>query len=98
MATVEATVKVAVEEPAPVIEAGLKPTVTPAGAPVAESATEPVKPFSAVVVIVEVPELPCTTLTAVGAALMVKSGGAVTVRLMVVLCEVVPLVPVRVIG
>ena len=43
--------------------AGLKDAVTPAGRPVAERATEPVKLLRAVTMIVLVPEVLWTTLT-----------------------------------
>ena len=59
------TVIVMVEVPAPVIEVGLKPTVTPVGWPVAVKEMPEPKPFVTVLVIVEVPEPPCTTETEV---------------------------------
>jgi hypothetical protein len=71
-ATLDATVKVAVDEPLPVIEAGLKPTVTPEGWPEAERVTAESKPPLTVLVIVEVPELPATTETELGEAERVK--------------------------
>ena len=52
-----------VDEPAPVIEDGLNPTVTPAGCPEAESVTAELKPPLTVLVMVEVPEFPCSTVT-----------------------------------
>jgi len=66
----------------PVTGLGLKPAVTPAGSPVALSRTEPVKPLSRDKVIVLVPEPPVRTVTVVGEAEIVKSGGAeaVTVK------------------
>ena len=70
----EATVIVIVEVPVPVIEAGLKPTVTPVGWPVAVKETAESKPPVAVLVMVDVPELPCTTDTEVGEAEMLKPG------------------------
>jgi hypothetical protein len=48
---------VMVEVPAPVIEVGLKVTVTPAGWPVADKEMPEAKPFNTVLVIVDVPEL-----------------------------------------
>jgi hypothetical protein len=54
----EATVKVALEVPVPVMEDGLKPTVTPEGWPEADRVTAESKPPLTVLVIVEVPELP----------------------------------------
>ena len=49
-------VKVRVEVPLPVTVAGLKVAVTPAGRVPVDSETVPVKPFSAVMVIVVEPE------------------------------------------
>ena len=68
------TVMVMVEVPAPVIELGLKLTVTPAGWPVADKEMAELKPFVTVLVIVDVPELPCTNETAVGEAVRPKPG------------------------
>lgn len=100
VATAEPTVNVAVELPLPgaMIEVGLNPTVTPVGMPVAESAIAELNPFSAAVETVEVFDAPCAALTASGAAVMVKSGAAVTVRFTVVLCVWPPPVPVIEIG
>jgi hypothetical protein len=63
-----------VELPVPgaAIEVGLKLTVVPAGAPEAERLIELLKPPLTVVVIVEVPWLPCATLSEVGEAVRVK--------------------------
>src|ERR1700730_16813538 len=61
-----------VEVPVPVIEVGLKVTVTPVGWPLALNTTAVLKPPVVVLVMVEVPELPCTTETAVGLAERVK--------------------------
>lgn len=47
-----------VEVPEPVMDEGLKPMVTPEGAPEAESVTAESKPPVAVLVMVELPELP----------------------------------------
>jgi hypothetical protein len=44
-----------------------------------------------------VPAAPGATLTDVGEADIVNEGGAVTVRVTVAVCEVLPLVPLRVI-
>jgi hypothetical protein len=76
VAVVEATVKVIVElpEPGAAIEEGLKLTVTPVGWPLAVKATAESKPPETVVVIVEAPLLPCTTLTEAGEAAMVNAG------------------------
>lgn len=62
------TVMVMVDVPVPVIDAGLKPTVTPEGCPDAESATGELNPPLTVLVIVEVPALPCSTVTDDGEA------------------------------
>lgn len=89
-----------VPEPGAAMDEGLKLTVTPEGWPVADKAIAELKPFSAAVVIVEVPELPLTTVIAVGDAVMVKLAlaGAVTVRVTVDVCVTPPPVPVTVIG
>ena len=78
---VEATVKVTVEEPEPgaAIEVGLKPTVTPVGAPDDVSAITELNPPETAVVIFEVPLLPAVTVTAVGDAEIVKAGVAAAV-------------------
>ena len=57
----EATVIVMVEVPAPVIEVGLKLTVTPVGWPLADKEMAELKPPVTVLVMVEVPGLPCAT-------------------------------------
>lgn len=73
---VEETVKLAVDVPEPgaAMEVGLKPTVTPVGAPEAERATAELNPPETAVVMVEEPELPTTTEREVGEAPMVKAG------------------------
>ena len=63
-----------VEVPAPVIEVGLKPTVTPVGWPVADKEMAESKPPVTVLVMVEVPELPCATETEAGEAERLKPG------------------------
>ena len=65
---------VIVEVPAPVIEVGLKDTVTPVGWPVAERVIAELKPPLTVLVMVEVPELPCATETEEGEAERLKPG------------------------
>lgn len=70
----EATVKVIVDVPAPVIEVGLKPTVTPVGWPLADKETAEEKPPVTALVIVDVPEPPCTTETEAGEAERLKPG------------------------
>ena len=75
MATDEPTAMVIVELPAaPEIDVGLKLTVTPLGAPEADNEIAALNPPTAVVVIVELPELPVATFTAVGEADTVKFG------------------------
>ena len=61
-----------VDVPVPVIEGGLKETVTPLGWPGAFKATAVLNPPVVVLVIVEVPDLPCATETEVGFAESVK--------------------------
>lgn len=68
MAVDEPTVIVMVELPAPVIELGLKPTVTPLGCPLALSEIVPLNPPVTELLMVDVPELPCTTETELGEA------------------------------
>ena|ERR1700693_4250607 len=74
MAVDEPTAIVMVEVPDPIIEFGLKVTVTPKGWPVADKEMSESKPFVAVLVIVDVPELPGTTETMVGEAVRTKPG------------------------
>jgi len=62
-----------------------------------ESVTAPLKPPVGVIVSVLLPLEPCTTVTLLGEAASEKSGGTLTVRLMVVVCVSVPEVPVIVI-
>ena len=59
-----------------------------------ESVTAPVKPPDGVTVMVLPPFEPCTTVTLLGEAASVKSGGTLIVRLMVVVWVSVPEVPV----
>ena len=66
----EATVKVSVELPAPVIDVGLNAAVTPVGKPEAESATAESKPPLTELVITVVPVAPCFTETEPGEAEM----------------------------
>ena len=73
----EAAVIVMVEVPVPVIEVGLNVTVTPVGWPLAVKATAESKPPVTVLVMADVPELPCDTVTEVGEAERVKPGGSV---------------------
>jgi hypothetical protein len=89
-----------VELPAPgaAIVLGLKLTVVPLGAPVADRLIALLKPPLTVVVIVEVPELPCATLTDVGERESAKLGGALTVRVTLALRWIPPPLPVTVMG
>lgn len=73
---------VMVEVPAPVIEVGLKPTVTSAGWPVADKAMTPLKPPVTVLVIVEVPKWPCATVTEEGEADRLKLGEELPTRVL----------------
>src|SRR5580658_9163006 len=63
-----------VELPAPVIEVGLKVTVTPVGAPEAVNEIAESNPPVTVLVMVDDPELPCTTDTAPGEAVRLYPG------------------------
>ena len=76
----------------------MKLTVTPLGAPVADNEIAELNPPTPVAVIVDVPELPVATLTAVGEADTVKSLDAVIVRLTVVVCVIPPPLAVTVMG
>jgi hypothetical protein len=69
-----ATAIVMVEVPGPVIELGLKLTVTPVGWPVADKEMAESKPSVTVLVMVDVPELPCVTETEVGEAERLNPG------------------------
>jgi hypothetical protein len=71
---VEATVKLTLEVPDPVMDVGLKPTVTPVGWPEALRAIDELNPPEAVVVTVDVPTAPCATETEDGEAEMVNVG------------------------
>src|SRR5579863_5695540 len=72
--TDEPTVMDILDVPAPVIDVGLKATVTPVGWPVAESPITPSNPPTAVLVIVEPPEPPCAIVTEFGDAESVNPG------------------------
>jgi hypothetical protein len=77
---------------------GVKVYVAPAGNPLSESATSPVKPFVGISVTVYDAVLPRTIETVDGAALTVKSGGGggggcVTTSVALVECDVPPEVP-----
>jgi hypothetical protein len=100
VAVLESTVNVTVELPLPgaAIKVGLKPTVTPAGFPIAERVTSALNPFSAIVVTVEEFDPPCAALTAFGDAEIEKSGVTVTVRFTLVVRVTPAPMPVMVIG
>ena len=100
VAVLDPTAIVIVELPAPgaAIGLGLKLTVVPLGAPLAVRLIALLNPPLTVVAIVEVPELPCATLTEVGEPVSVKLAAAVTVRVTVALCWVSPPFPSTVIG
>ena len=85
-----------VPEPGAGIGLGLKLTVVPEGTPLADRLMALLKPPLTVVVMVELPWTPCATLTEVGAALMVKLGGVVTVSVTLVVCWIPPPLPVTV--
>jgi hypothetical protein len=83
-----------VEVPEPVTLVGVRVHVRPvAGDMLAVSETTPLKPFRAVMVIVEVPGAPPRIVTVVGLAAIVKSW---TVKVTVAECEREPLVPTTV--
>ena len=78
----------------PVVDAGLKLAVTPAGKPLAASETLPLKPLAGLTVMVLLPVPPCATERVAGFAFKEKSGFVpVTVRAMVALWVSEPLVP-----
>jgi len=95
------TVKVSVELPPAVTDAGLKEALTPAGNVPVLKAMLWALPLVIPVEIVDEPVPPCATETEPGFALMEKSfggGGAVTVRFTLVECVALAAVPVTVIG
>lgn len=61
-------------EPGAEMELGLKVTFTPEGTPFADKPIDELKPPKTVVVIFDVPLLPCATETVLGEADMVKLG------------------------
>jgi hypothetical protein len=95
MAVVE---MVKVDDPAEVIETGLKLAVAPAGSPAAAKATLPVKPLRAVTVAVNVPPFPAVTLSAAGVTANPKFDAGETVRLTFAVCCKVPDVAVTTSG
>jgi hypothetical protein len=96
-AAVAPTAKLRAELPFPgaAIEVGVNVGVTFAGVPLTDSATALLNPFSAEVLIVTEPLLPCATDTEFGEAEMLKLGaGAVIVSVAVVVWVTPPPVPV----
>ena len=93
------TVMVRIDDPAPVIEVGLKLVVTLLPCPEAESEiAEPNPPVTAVLMVTW-PEVPRLTVIEVGLALIEKPAAVlVTVNVTVVVCTVLPAVPVTVMG
>ena len=78
----------------PVVLAGLKVAVTPAGNPDADKLTLPLKPLLGLTVMVLLAVLPCVTETLAGDAESVKFGAAFTVSVTVVVWLRLPEVPV----
>jgi hypothetical protein len=68
---VDATVRLKVDEPEPVIDVGLKVPVTPVGKPLTDKATAESNPSATVEVTVELPLLPWTMETDVADRLKV---------------------------
>ena len=79
----EATVRVRVELPAPVMYVGLKLAVTPVGWPDAVNVIAASKPFKAVVVMVDWPLLPWITVSEEAEAEMEKLGVAGPARALI---------------
>ena len=77
-------------------EVGFRVAVTPLGAPLTLSATVPLKPLSAATLTVELVLLPTVTVSELGFADNEKSAWALTERVTVAVCDVVPLIPVMV--
>jgi len=90
--------KLTVTVPLPFTDEGLKFACTPAGSPLAERETLPVKPPTEVMVTLTVGFVPGVNMRLAGLTEIVKSGRVITVKLMVVLIVVEPLVPVMVMG
>jgi hypothetical protein len=94
---VDCALKLITIVPLPFTDEGLKLAATPAGKPVAEMATVPVKPNNEATLTEAVGFEPGVMVTAAGgAAVMEKSGRPTTVRVMEMLCVSVPLVPLMV--
>ena len=77
---------------------GLKLTVVPDGTPEVDKLMPLLKPPLMVVVIVEVPWLPCATVTEIGEAEMLKLATPVTVKLTMTVCWMPPPLPVTEMG
>ena len=93
------TVMVKVEVPAPVIEVGLKVVVTLLPCPEADREIGELNPPVTPVVTVTWPEEPRVTVIDAGAALMENPAEVlVTVSVTMVVCDVLPEVPVTVMG
>jgi hypothetical protein len=93
------TVTVIVDDPVPgaAMDLGLKLTLRPLPLTEADKLIEELKPLKAVVLIVDLPELPLATFSVVGFALRPKSGaGPVTVSETVVVWMMPSPVPVTV--
>lgn len=90
---------VMVEVPAPVIDVGLKLTVTRPPCPEADNAIAELNPPLTVEVILTVPDVPLWTVMEDGDALIENPAAVpVTVRVTVVVWTVLPEVPVTVMG
>jgi hypothetical protein len=95
----DGTVKLKSDVPVPVIEDGLKFQLTPLGRPVCESVTGESNPPVAVTVTTAYPCVPRFIDPELGETerLKLPATAVVTVRVTVVVCVVLPLVPVTVI-
>ena len=93
------TVMVKLDDPAPVIDVGLKLVVTRLPCPDAEREMAELKPPVTAVLTATLPELPRVMAIEVGLALIEKPAEAVvTVSVTVVVCTLLPAVPVTVMG
>ena len=93
------TVMVMVDDPAPVIEVGLKLVVTRLPCPDADREIAELNPPVTPVLTVTWPDVPRLTVIDVGAALIENPAEVlVTVSVTVVVCVVLPEVPVTVMG
>jgi hypothetical protein len=91
-------VMVSAAEPGAFTELELNVAVTPAGAPLTLSATAPLNPFTTPTVTVELVLFPDVTVSELGDADTVKSGGCTwfTCRATLAVCVRLPLMPVMV--